>query len=114
MIDQQRSVKERRKRRRYGINAPLTVFAGRREIPGFTQNVSNTGVYFFADLAEMSPISGDFEFLISLPPEITLSSCCLIRCRGRVVRTDQASTQLTGIGARILEYSIEKEQGPSV
>lgn len=113
MIDQQRSSMERRERRRFRINAPLTAFAGRREIPGFTQNLSNNGVYFFVDLAEMSPISGDFEFLIDLPPEITLSNCCLVRCRGKVVRTERDSAQLTGIAARILRYSIEREEAVS-
>jgi len=113
MTGQQRSAKERRERRRFGINAPLTAFIGRREIPGFTQDISNNGVYFFLDLAGKAPIGGEFKFLIELPPEITLSTCCQVRCRGRVVRTDRASTQLTGIGAQILEYSIERKQALS-
>jgi hypothetical protein len=104
---------DRRERRRFGINAPLTAFIGRRKIPGFTQDMSNTGVYFFLDQADRDLPGGEFEFLIEMPPEITLSTCCLVRCRGRVVRTDRASTQLTGIGARILEYSIEKKQALS-
>ena len=113
MTGQLPSEKDRRERRRYGIDAPLTVFIGKREIPGFTQDLSNNGVYFFVDLAEKSPISGDFEFLIDLPPEITLSSCCLVRCRGQVVRTERDLAQLTGIAARILRYSIEREQAVS-
>jgi len=103
------SVKDRRQRRRFGINAPLTVFAGKREIPGFTRDLSNLGVYFFLDLGGKAPMNGEFEFLIELPPEITLSTCCLVRCTGHVVRTDHASTQLTGIAAKILRYSIERE-----
>jgi hypothetical protein len=104
---------DRRERLRFGINAPLTAFAGRRGIPGFTQDLSNSGVYFFLDSADKVPIGGDFEFQIELPPEITLSTSCLVRCRGRVVRTDHTSTQMTGIAARILEYSIEREQALS-
>lgn len=103
------SVKDRRQRRRFGISAPLTVYIGRREIPGFTRDLSNLGVYFFLDLAGKTSIDGDFEFLIELPPEITLSTCCMVRCMGHVVRTDHASTQLTGIAAKILRYSIERE-----
>jgi hypothetical protein len=109
MMAKLQSVKDRRQRRRFGISAPLTVFIGRREIPGFTRDLSNLGVYFFLDLAAKAPIAGDFEFLIELPPEITLSTRCQVRCIGEVVRTDHASTQMTGIAARILRYSIERE-----
>jgi hypothetical protein len=103
------SVEDRRQRRRFGINAPMTVFIGRREIPGFTRDLSNFGVYFYLDQGDKAPIDADFEFLIELPPEITLSTCCFVRCVGQVVRTDRDSTQLTGIAARILRYSIERE-----
>ena len=103
------SVEERRQRRRYGINAPLKVFIGKREIPGFTRDLNDLGVYFFLDMSGKAPIVGDFEFLIELPPEVTLSACCMVRCTGQVVRTDDGSAQLTGIAARILRYSIERE-----
>jgi hypothetical protein len=109
MMGQVQSVEDRRQRRRFGINAPLTAFIGRREIPGFTRDLNDLGVYFFLDMAGKAPIGGDFEFLIELPPEITLSTCCMVRCKGHVVRTDQGSAQLTGIAARILRYSIERE-----
>ena len=110
MTGQLQSARDRRERQRLGIDAPLTVLVEKREIPGFTQDLSNNGVYFFVDLADTAPIDGEFEFLIELPPEMTLSTYCLVRCRGRVVRTERASTQLTGIAARILRYSIEREQ----
>lgn len=82
---------------------------GKRKIPGFTRDLSNLGVYFYLDLVDSAPIRGDFEFLVELPPEVTLSSWCAVRCQGHVVRTDNASAQLTGIAAEILEYSIERE-----
>ena len=103
------SVNDRRERQRFGINAPLTVFDGKREIAGFTRDLSNRGVYFFLDMNDFDPLSGDFEFLVELPPEITLSTCCAIRCQGRVVRTDHTSRQMTGIAAEILHYSIQRE-----
>lgn len=103
------SVNDRRERQRFGINAPLTVFVGRREINGFTRDLSNHGVYFYLDLNDAAPLGEDFEFLVELPPEITLSTCCLIRCQGHVVRTDQTSRQMTGIAAEILHYSIQRE-----
>jgi hypothetical protein len=103
------AVEDRRERQRFGINAPLTVFAGTREITGFTRDLSNRGVYFFLEVNDAAPLKGDFEFLVELPPEITLSTCCLIRCQGRVVRTDTTSRQMTGIAAEILDYSIQRE-----
>jgi len=109
MAGKLRAETDRRERQRFGINAPLTAFVGEREFPGFTRDLSNLGAYLYLDLAGEAPIGGDFEFLIELPPEITLSTCCLVRCVGRVVRTDHVSAQLTGIAARIIEYSIERE-----
>ena len=107
------SAGERRERERFGINAPITVLVGRREIPGFTQDLNNLGVYFYLNLADGATLGGDFEFVLELPPEITLSTSCLVRCRGRVVRTDGASAKLTGIAARILDYSIEQAEALS-
>ncbi|MGA2351481.1 MAG: PilZ domain-containing protein [Terracidiphilus sp.] len=103
------SVRDRRERQRYGISAPLTVLIGKLEIQGITRDLSNRGVYFYMDQADSAPIGGDFEFLVELPPEITLSTCCSIHCQGHVVRTDEPSRHLTGIAAEILQYSIQRE-----
>ncbi|MFZ1086042.1 MAG: PilZ domain-containing protein [Terracidiphilus sp.] len=103
------TVIDRRERQRFGISAPLTVFAGQDEISGFTRDLSNRGVYFYLDTNNAAPLGEDFEFLVELPPEITLSTCCSIRCQGRIVRTDDTSRQMTGIAAEILHYSIQRE-----
>jgi hypothetical protein len=100
---------ERRERHRFGLNAPVTVIAGSSELTGFTRDLSNRGVYFFLDLPENVTLDGDLEFLVELPPEITLSTCCLIRCQGRVVRTDGPTREMTGIAAEIVQYSIQRE-----
>jgi hypothetical protein len=100
---------DRRERQRFSVNAPLTVRSGDLEIPAFTRDLSNTGVYFFLAVADEIPNYQDFDFVVELPPEITLSTFCRIQCRGRVVRTDKASKSLTGIGAEILGYSILRE-----
>jgi hypothetical protein len=47
---------------------------------------------------------------VELPPEITLSNSCLIRCRGRVARTELTLRNETGIAAEILEYRILNEK----
>jgi hypothetical protein len=100
-------VRIQREGQRFGINAALTVIMGQRGIPGFTRDLSNRGVYFYLDLADSAPLGGSFEFVVELPPEITLSTGCLIRCQGRVLRTERASGQMTGIAAEILHYSIQ-------
>jgi hypothetical protein len=100
---------DRRERQRFGINAPLTVLMGQREIPGFTRDLSNRGVYFFLDMADSAQLDGEIEFMVELPPEITLSTCCSIRCQGHVVRTDDTTKQLTGVAAEIHHYSIQRE-----
>lgn len=109
MAGNEQSGNDRRERQRFGINAPLTVILGQREISGFTRDLSNQGVYFFLDAAGIAAIDGEIDFLVELPPEITLSTCCSIRCQGRVVRREDTSLQLTGIAAEILKYSIQRE-----
>jgi hypothetical protein len=98
-----------RARQRFGISVPLTVIIGQREIPGFTRDLSNRGVYFYLDLADSGLIGGEFEFRVELPPEITLSTCCLIHGKGRVLRADSASSQYAGIAAEILHYSMQRD-----
>ncbi|MGD0732812.1 MAG: PilZ domain-containing protein [Terracidiphilus sp.] len=99
---------ERRGGQRFSINAPLKVIADDREIPAYTRDLSNRGVYFFLSLADSALINLDLEFTVELPPEITLSTCCRIRCRGRLLRKDNASVNLIGMAAEILEYSIQR------
>jgi len=98
--------KDRRVRQRFKINTPVTALIGNREIPAYTRDLSNRGVFFYLSLTENTQIDGDFAFMVDLPPEVTLSTCCRIRCRGRVVRMEESAMNCTGIAAEILEYSI--------
>lgn len=104
---------ERRGSQRFKISAPLTVIVGGQEISAYTRDLSNRGVYFFLSMSDSALIDRDFEFLIEMPSEITLSSNCRIRCRGRLVRKEMTSRNLTGAGvaAEILDYSILREAG---
>ncbi len=104
---------ERRRIPRFRVRAPLTVIAGNREIPAYTRDLSNRGVYFYLSSDDSALIDHDFEFLVELPPEITLSTFCRIRCHGRALRKEKARMSLTGVAAEILDYSILKEGGPS-
>jgi|SRR5579862_835232 len=103
---------ERRSSQRFKIAAPLTVMVGDREIPAYTRDLSNRGVYFYLTLPDSTLIEKDFEFLIEMPSEITLTRDCRIRCRGKLVRKEVTSRNLTGAGiaAEILDYSILREE----
>jgi hypothetical protein len=100
---------DRRVRQRFSINAPLTLLIDDRQIPAYTRNLSNRCVYFYLALGDSELVNLEFEFLVELPPEITLSTCCRIQCRGRVVRKERASDNLTGVAAEILDYSILRQ-----
>ena len=102
--------RERRGIQRFALSAPLTLILGEREIPAYTRDLSNRGMYFYMDAADSTFIDRDFEFLVILPPDITLSSSCRIQGHGRVVRKEKTSRNLTGMGiaAEILSYSFLK------
>jgi hypothetical protein len=97
---------DRRGARRFAICAPLTVIIVNREIQASTRDLSNRGVYFYLAPDDSQLIERDFEFTVQLPSEITLSTSCQIRCRGRVVRKEETLLSLTGVAAEILDYSI--------
>ena len=111
MTEEFTAVNDRRGSQRFRISAPLTVVVGDNEIPAYTRDLSNRGVYFYISLSDSGLIDRDFEFMIEMPAEITLSSSCQIRCRGRLVRKEITSRNLTGAGiaAEILDYLILRE-----
>ena len=100
------AAEDRRHRQRFSINAPVTFSMGKCEVQAYTRDLSSQGLYLYAASAEGLSIGQNIELLIKLPPEITLSSCCLIRCRGRVLRIEDTPGDSTGIAAEIGQYSI--------
>jgi hypothetical protein len=99
---------EQRVCQRFTVNAPLSLLIGGHPVLGYTRDLSNQGVYFYLSTADCARIEGEIEFLIDLPPEITLSSRCQIRCTGRVLRMGLSEKDLTGIAVQILDYSISR------
>lgn len=97
---------ERRNGVRFPANVPLTVLVGDRMIAGYTRDLSDKGVYFYLGSPESELIDGEFEFTLKLPPEVTLSTWCAIQCRGRLARRETKSSDLAGIAAEILDYSV--------
>lgn len=109
MTELEPRVDNRRGTQRFAVHAPLTVLIGDNEIPAYTRDLSNRGVYFYLALSQSARIDLDFEFIVELPPEITLSTYCQIRCRARLVRREKASRTVSGIAAEIREYSILRQ-----
>ena len=109
MTEQSGVPNERRQSQRFKLSVPLTVMVEDREVSAYTRDMSNRGVFFYLETIDGTLLDPDFEFVAELPPEITLSTCCQIRCRGRAVRTEEISIDLTGIAAEILDYSIVRE-----
>ena len=106
MTHDSESATDRRKAQRFKVSAPLTVTIGDREIPAYTRNLSDRGVYFYLGSDDSGLIDDDIDFIVDLPPEITLSTCCRIQCRGRILRREESLMGLTGVAAQILDYSI--------
>lgn len=104
---------ERRESQRFKLSVPLTVMVEGGEVSAYTRDMSNRGVFFYLPMAEGTSLDGDFAFVAELPPEVTLSTPCHIRCRGRAVRTENISMGMTGVAAEILDYSILRDSAPS-
>ena len=104
------TAEERRVSRRFSVSAPLTVILEGREIPAYTRDLSNSGMYFCLSAADGKFVEGDFDFVVELPPTITLSTFSRIRGQAKVVRKEKTSRNLTGMGvaAEIVGYSIFK------
>ena len=101
---------DRRRRERFKTQAPLIATIGARKIPAFTRDLSNKGAYFYLAVADSPEVGQDIEFVIELPPDVTLSDRCRIRCRGHVVRVENTSWGEAGVGVEIIDYAIQHEE----
>jgi hypothetical protein len=100
---------EKRSTRRFSLALPISVKFldnGKRELSANTRDVSSRGVFMFLDteIAVGAPI----EFVMTLPPEITLSEPIRVRCTGKVLRVDvlgeNKATQEQGVAVAIDKY----------
>jgi len=100
------SEQEKRATRRFALRLPVSVSYtenGAQEKTAQTRDVSARGICFYIDsaIAAGSPI----EFTLTLPPEITLTESIRVRCKGKVVRVDDASAEgKMAVAAVIDEY----------
>src|SRR5258707_1658934 len=75
--------------RRFSLDLPISVKFldnGKRELSGRTRDVSSRGVFMYldTDITAGAPI----EFVMTLPPEITLADPIRVRCMGKILRAD--------------------------
>lgn len=105
--------KDLRGNQRFRVSLPIFLGNGEQPLAGFTRDISSRGVYFYVSAPDILHDQEEFDFIVELPPEVTLSSRCKIRCVGRALRLENRVPELTGIAAEILDYSISKQDSVS-
>lgn len=102
---------DKRATRRFALRLPVSVtYAenGAQEKTAQTRNVSARGICFYLDSAIAA--GATIEFTLTLPPEITLTESIRVRCKGRVVRVDDAASDgRVAVAAVIDEYEFLSE-----
>jgi hypothetical protein len=105
---------ELRTTRRIPMRLPLSVKVNEREraeVSAETKDVSSRGVFFYVDWKVRQGAS--IEFVLTLPPEITLTDSMQVRCSGKVVRVDESPGRKFGIAAMIDHYDILPSGAPA-
>ncbi|HYX53412.1 MAG TPA: PilZ domain-containing protein [Candidatus Limnocylindrales bacterium] len=100
---------EKRSTRRFALELPVNVKLladSQTEMTGQTRDVSSRGafIYLKSQIAEGIAI----EFVMTLPPEITLADPIRVRCSGKVLRVEQRG-QEQGVAATIDKYDFVGE-----
>jgi len=94
---------ERRAAQRFQVHLPLSVSFEGQSAPGFTQDLSGRGIFFYSEAA--LPVGGVVELTFTMPSEITLGDSMPVRCRGRVVRAEPPQGgQHSGIAVQLDSY----------
>ena len=89
---------ERRGAQRFEMNLPLAVHFDGRTVPGFTQDLTGRGIFFYAETA--IPEGAVVELTFTMPSEITLGENMPVRCRGRVLRASSSPADHSPVGQR--------------
>jgi hypothetical protein len=101
----------KRATRRFALRLPVSVTYsqdGEQEKAAQTRDVSARGICFYLDSAIAT--GSAIEFTLTLPPEITLTESIRVKCKGRVVRIDNATPGgKVAVAAVIDEYEFLSE-----
>ena len=94
---------ERRGAQRFEVHLPVAVRFEGRTVPGFTQDLSGRGIFFYAETTLLQ--GAIVELTFAMPSEITLAENMPVRCRGRVLRAAAAlAGQRNGIAVQFDSY----------
>jgi hypothetical protein len=105
-------VEERRATSRYNlallveIRVAPKLAAAVGAILGETQDISVHGLYF--NIAQKFAVGTQFEFLITLPNEITGAAQVNISGKARAVRVEETGEGHLGVGAIIERYQVSR------
>jgi hypothetical protein len=103
---------ERRGAQRFEVNLPLAVHFDGRTVPGFTQDLSGRGIFFYAETA--LPEGAVVELTFTMPSEITLAENMPVRCSGRVLRASASQAgQRSGIAVQLDSYQYLPSNEPT-
>ena len=108
---------ERRSAQRFEVHLPLAVSFDGRTVPGFTQDLTGRGVFFYAETA--LPEGAVVELTFTMPSEITLGENMPVRCRGRVLRASASQEgnshmgQRSGIAVQLDSYEYLPTNAPN-
>src|SRR5258708_8193953 len=101
---------EQRATRRFPLDLAISVKLpdhGRRELSGHTRDVSSRGVFMYVD-TEL--VAGSLiEFVMTLPPDITLAEPIRVHCAGKVLRVDKTARD-QGVAVAIEKYDFVHEE----
>jgi len=101
---------EKRSTRRFALELPISIKFlndGKYELTGRTRDVSSRGVFIRmnSEIAE----GASLEFVMTLPPEVTLAGAIRVRCQGRVLRVEK-NGQEQGVAVAIEKYDFVGEE----
>lgn len=101
---------DRRRSKRFGIQAPATAKTNCREIWAFTKDISTCGAYLCVAADEDIPEPGKIlDIVIKVPPMMGSAKPCFITGRGQIIRIEQRQLDTSGIALEMLDFVIESE-----
>ena len=108
---------ERRSGQRFQLHLPLTIHIDGKAVPGFSQDVSSRGLFFYTEAR--LPEGATVELTFTMPSEITLGASMRVRGRGRVLRSDLSlAGPRTGVAVQLGSYeylpSLDSESTPEM
>jgi hypothetical protein len=102
---------ERRGAQRFEVHMPLSVEFEGRSVPGYVQDLSGRGIFFYAETA--LPEGAVVHLTFTMPSEITLAESMPVRCRGRVLRASEPqSGERRGIAVQLDSYEFLPRDTP--